>query len=199
VAFRDDPSYVDRTARERSRGRFFVCAAAHNAADAAAQLSAYKALGYRLLATEPLFVHRLVRVPRATSPATIERVRTTELAARFGQATRRRPLASRLLVPDAPLRQYVALVGDELVGWVRSINAGDSSWCADMYVRPLHRRRGIGRALLAHMLRDDRNRGARRSVLLSSHAGALVYPKVGYEQIGQLLILVPRRNRALGT
>jgi GNAT superfamily N-acetyltransferase len=55
----------------------------------------------------------------------------------------------------------------------------DSTWCANMLVKPSHRRRGIGSALLVKMLRDDRERGARKSVLLSSHAGALVYPRVG--------------------
>jgi hypothetical protein len=43
------------------------------------------------------------------------------------------------------------------------------------------------------MLRDDRARGARRSVLLASHTGALLYPRVGYEQIGLMLVYAPRR------
>jgi len=73
------------------------------------------------------------------------------------------------------------------------VDAGNSTWCSNMYVRPACRRRGIGRALLAQMLRDDRARGAAKSVLLASHTGALVYPRVGYEQIGVLLIFAPRR------
>jgi hypothetical protein len=44
------------------------------------------------------------------------------------------------------------------------------------------------------MLRDDRTRGAKQSVLLSSHTGALLYPRVGYEQIGMLLIFAPKRK-----
>jgi predicted acetyltransferase len=56
------------------------------------------------------------------------------------------------------------------------------------------RRRGIGTALLAKMLRDDRAHGARQSVLLASHAGALLYPHVGYEQIGMLLMFVRRKK-----
>jgi hypothetical protein len=47
--------------------------------------------------------------------------------------------------------------------------------------------------MLCRMLRDDRARGAQRSVLLASHAGALLYPRVGYEQVGLMFILAPKR------
>jgi GNAT superfamily N-acetyltransferase len=156
--------------------------------------AAYKKLGYRLLGTEPLFVHRLEKIPRPAIPIAIERVRTPEMAARFGKATRTRPIRAEDFDEGAPFRQYVALEDAELVGWVRSVDAGNATWCSNMYVRPARRRRGIGRALLARMLRDDRARGATKSVLLSSHTGALLYPRVGYEQIGQLLIFAPRKH-----
>jgi GNAT superfamily N-acetyltransferase len=156
--------------------------------------TAYKALGYRLLATEGVFVQRLKRIPRPASPVAIERVRTPDLAARLGKITRRRPIADDLLGADAPFRQYVALDGKEIVGRVRSVDAVGATWCADMYVKPSHRRRGIGQALLARMLRDDRARGATCSVLTASHTGALLYPHVGYERIGTLFMFAPRRD-----
>ena len=62
-------------------------------------------------------------------------------------------------------------------------------------VLPSHRRRGIGRALLCRMLRDDRARSSRCSVLTASHTGALLYPRVGYERIGTLLMFAPRRAK----
>jgi predicted acetyltransferase len=100
------------------------------------------------------------------------------------------------LDPDAPLRQYVALVDGEPVGWVRSIAVAGAAWCSSMYVQPAFRRRGIARAMLARMLRDDRAGGADAAVLLASHAGAKLYPVVGYEQIGTLLLYRPgRRSR----
>jgi len=198
IAYGVRPSDVDAAARQGTRGRFFVCAV-RAMDDSEDELRAgYKALGYRLLSTEPLFIHRLQRIARVTAPATIERVRTMEMAERLGKATRSRPIEPEHLAADAPFRQYVALDGDHLVGWVRSVNAGDSSWCANMYVKPTHRRRGIGRTLLVQMLRDDRRRGAAKSVLLSSHTGALVYPHVGYEQIGVLLIFAPRKAEPVG-
>jgi predicted acetyltransferase len=62
-----------------------------------------------------------------------------------------------------------------------------------MYVSTSHRRRGIGQALLARMLRDDRARGSKCSVLTASHTGALLYPHVGYERIGTLFMFAPKR------
>jgi GNAT superfamily N-acetyltransferase len=154
----------------------------------------YRRLGYRLLTTEPLFVHDLKRIPKATAPVEVMRVRTSELAARFAKATRRRPIPLQDLNDQAPFRQYVALDGERIVGWVRSVHAVDSAWVSDMYVLATYRRQGIGFALLTKMLRDDRANGAESSVLLSSHTGALLYPKAGYKQIGTMYIFVPKKR-----
>lgn len=194
IAHDVDPRKADATARRHARGRFFVCAMIADGEPDAPTRTAYKALGYRLLATEGVFVQRLKRIPKPPSRVTIERVRTPDLAARLGKITRTRPIASDLLGDDAPFRQYVARDGKEIVGRVRSVNAAGASWCADMYVDPAHRRRGIGLALLSKMLRDDRARGSRCSVLTASHTGALLYPRAGYERIGTLLMFAPRRT-----
>lgn len=53
--------------------------------------------------------------------------------------------------------------------------------------------------MLAKMLRDDRARGVENSVLLSSHTGALLYPQIGYEQIGTLLLFAPKKKNAAVT
>jgi GNAT superfamily N-acetyltransferase len=189
-----EPAKVDRIARRHTRGRFFVCAM-HGADESDEPLrSAYKQLGYRLMTTEPLFRHRLARIPRTLAPVEVQRVRTTALAEQLGKATRMRPIPAEHLGADAPFRQYVAIDDGEIVGWVRSVDAGVSTWVSNMYVRPTHRRRGIGASLLGKMLRDDRTHGAEQSVLLSSHAGALLYPRVGYECLGGLLIFAPRKT-----
>jgi GNAT superfamily N-acetyltransferase len=184
---------VDAIARRHTRGRFFVCAMLREGEPGEPTRSAYKALGYRLLATEGFFIQRLQRIPRPASPGTIERVHTPKLAAQLGKATRTRPIPDGLLGDDAPFRQYVALDGNEIVGRVRSVDAVGATWCADMYVEKSHRRRGIGRALLSRMLRDDRARGSKCSVLTASHTGALLYPRVGYERIGTLFMFAPRK------
>ena len=129
-------------------------------------------------------------------PVSIERVRTSDLAAQLGKITRTRPISSHLLQDDAPFRQYVALDRVKIVGRVRSVDAVGATWCADMYVQPSHRRRGIGQALLSRMLRDDRSHGSKCPVLTASHTGALLYPRVGYERIGTLFMFVPRSKSA---
>jgi len=196
IAYRTDPTRVDAIARREARGRFFVCdMVAEGEPDGRAR-AAYKALGYRLLFTEGFFVQRLQRIARQPSPLPIERVRTPAMAAQLGKVTRTRPIADALLGKDAPFRQYVALDGEKIVGRVRSVDAAGATWCADMYVDLSHRRRGIGRSLLGRMLRDDKARGSKCSVLTASHTGALLYPHVGYERIGTLLIFAPRRAKA---
>jgi GNAT superfamily N-acetyltransferase len=189
-----DPREVDAIARQHTRGRFFVCEMIAEGEPDEPTRPAYKALGYRLLATEGFFVQRMKRIPRPQSPFSIERVRTPELAAQLGKITRTRPISNNLLGDDAPSRQYVALDGEDIVGRVRSVDAVGATWCADLYVHPLHRRRGIGHALMSKMLRDDQARGSKCSVLTASHTGALLYPRVGYERIGTLFMFAPRRR-----
>lgn len=58
---------ADAVARQHARGRFFLCAMVGEGEPDATTRSAYKSLGYRLLATEGFFVHRLARIPRAPS------------------------------------------------------------------------------------------------------------------------------------
>ncbi len=204
IAYGVSPRDVDQAARKMTRGRFFVCAIRRTDQDDTELRTEYKALGYRLLATEALFVHRLARIPRvsagsrgkrASGGITIERMLTREMAEKFGKATRTRPVAAEQLdESQATFRQYLALDGEQIVGWVRSVDAGDSTWCSNLHVQPTHRRQGIGKALMARMLRDDAKRCAKRSVLLASHAGALLYPHLGYEQIGMLLIFAPKKR-----
>jgi len=194
IADNVDPRKVDAAARRHTRGRFFVCAMIAEGESDEPTRTAYKALGYRLLATEGFFVHRRKRIPKPLPAVSIERVRTPDLAARLGKVTRTRPISSDLLGDEAPFRLYVALDGGDIVGRVRSVDAAGATWCADMYVDPAHRRRGIGQALLSRMLRDDRTLGSQCSVLTASHTGALLYPRLGYERIGTLFMFTPRRG-----
>jgi hypothetical protein len=194
VAYGASPAKVDALARRHTRGRFFISVIRSVDEPDEAMRDGYKRLGYRLLTTEPMFVHDLKRIPRPKPTVKIVRVKTQEMAARFGKASRTRPIPPQHLGNKAPFRQYVATDAESIVGWVRSVCAGESTWCSDMYVVKEHRRRGIGSAMLAKMLRDDREHRAKSSVLLSSHTGALLYPRVGYQQIGTLLLFAPKKQ-----
>jgi GNAT superfamily N-acetyltransferase len=188
-----DAREVDGAARRDTRGRFAVCAFRAAGESDAPMRAAYKALGYRLNVTEPLMAHRLRRIPRLPEPYAIHRVTTQEVADRLSRAARSRQVLPEHLGRDAPLRQYVVLDGQRPVGWVRSIVVGDATWVSNMYVEPEYRRRGVGRSMLARMLRNDRAHGSTLSVLSASHTGAMLYPHVGYEFIGELLLFTPRK------
>ena len=179
-----------------ARGGYSVCAI--HATDEPDQplRDGFKALGYRLGGTEPFMVHRLRRIPRVTAPAVIRRVRTEALADRLAKAARSRQILPEHLGEDSPQRQYVAMDGGAIVGWVGSIAVGDATWCQNMYVAPAYRRRGIARAMLCRLLRDDRAAGTALAVLLASHTGARLYASVGYAQIGTLLFFTPIRKSA---
>ncbi|SDT24913.1 GNAT family N-acetyltransferase [Actinopolymorpha singaporensis] len=165
--------------------------------------SAYKSRGFRFRGAEPLMIHRLGLMPSPPAARTAEgtlvrttRVTTPALAERLGAVTRRRPLGPEFLAEDSPQRQYAALAGAEIVGWVSSVvvrfaDGSVATWCADMYVAAEHRRRGIARALLARMLRDDRKHASTASVLTASRAGAELYRSAGYDQLGELLLFQP--------
>ena len=194
VASGVEPVELSRIAKGHTRGHYFLCDLLAEGIPDAELRDGYKALGYRLLATEGFFVHDLACVPTRAADVVIERVRDAAIAGRLGKVTRTRPIASELLTEAAPFRQFVALDGHEIVGRVRSVDASGATWCTDMYVAPSHRRRGIGKALLAHMLRDDRTRYSKCSVLTASHTGALLYPHVGYARLGTLFMFVPKKS-----
>lgn len=199
VALDRDPQDVDAVARRDSPSRYLLCAIVAAGEDDGPLRLLYKRLGYRLLTTEPLFVHSLTRIPRVASKARIVRVDGAARAAEFGKATRTRPAGPESWGDAGVWRQYMAVMdgrrgADEIVGWVRSVPVGKNCWVADLHVNAERRRQGIGSALMTVMLRDDRRLGATGSVLTSSRVGALLYPQLGYRQIGLLLAYQLRRG-----
>lgn len=188
---------ADAIVRQHARPGFAISVMiAHEDPDGPTR-TAYKALGYRLLRTEGFFVHRLRRIPSPPAVASIERGQTAERAAQLGKIIRRQPIPADLLGDSAPFRQYVAVDGADIVGRVRSLHAVGAIWCSSMYVEPSHRRRGVGQALMSRMLHDDRAFGARYSALAATHVGALLYPRMGYERIGTLLIFASRSRKTV--
>jgi GNAT superfamily N-acetyltransferase len=188
-------SEVDAIARRETRGHFCICAICGSDEPEAPLRAAYKALDYRLGSTETLMVHSLARIPAVAAPFPVHEVSTQEIADRLAKAAGRRQVLPEHFAPDSPLRQYVTLHKGQPIAWARRIKFQDSSWVSNVFVAPAHRRKGIASSILARMLRDDRSAGTKRSVLLASHTGALLYARLGYEQIGQLLVYTPRRRR----
>jgi|TARA_B100001964_G_scaffold235159_1_gene294797 GNAT superfamily N-acetyltransferase len=195
ISHRMDPTDVHAVARKHARGHYCLCPIHGPDDDADLIRDTYKDLGYRLNHTEFFMIHSLSRIPRVVSPVTLERVTTMEMAERLAKtAARRQILPEHVDAEDPPMRVYVALVKDDIVGWVNSVVADKATYCGGMYVQPEHRRQGIARALLAKMLRDDRKGGARQASLLASHAGAKLYPVVGYSEVGTMMVLTPKKK-----
>jgi GNAT superfamily N-acetyltransferase len=156
--------------------------------------AAYRALEYRLETTEALMVHPLLQIPRTPEILPVNRVVTQERADQLAKIARKRLALPEHFGADSPLRLYVALDGETPVGWLRSITVGNCAWVSNVYVEAKYRRQGIGRSMLTTMLRDDRAHNIGQSVLLASHTGALLYPRVGYQQIGELFVYTPRKR-----
>lgn len=193
IAYGVAPSVVDQAARETTAGRYAISAICGVNEPDEPLRAGYKALGYRLNRTEPFFVHSLHNLLDVTSPATIERVSTQEQNQLLRSARKSGAIPAEWLQDDSPYRQYLAVIDGQAVGWVASVTTRYATWCSSMFVVERFRRQGIAKALLSRMLHDDREHGASASVLLSSHAGAKLYPLVGYEQIGTLLLFTPKK------
>ena len=188
------PAEIDSIARQQTRGRYAICAILRDGAPDDRLRQEFKELGYRLASTEAVMVHQLAEVPPAASPVSIERVTDEPTATRLKTAAGSRQILPKHLNSDAELRQYIAAADGDLVGWVRSVVVGDRTWVSNMSVKPAYRRRGIARAMLCRMLRDDLSTGSKMSVLTASHAGALLYPRVGYARIGTLYLYTPKKT-----
>lgn len=196
IAYGQLPKAVHSVVSHRSQGRYFLSVLIDRGASLEETRDAYKALGYKLLSSEFLFSHQLSRIPRRESPAEIRVMRTTNDAMLYAAEARMRLMPEEFLSPNSVWRHYLAWVDKKIVGWVSSIRTTTGrNWVSNLVVRESFRRQGIGSALLATMLRDDRKLGAQGSVLLASHTGALVYPGLGYQERGTLLILAQRRTK----
>jgi GNAT superfamily N-acetyltransferase len=194
VAYQRDVADVDRIIKQHTRGRYCICAIRTIDQPDAPIRAAYKSAGYRLGSTEAIMVHALQRIPRVPEPFPVQRITNQEMADVLHKTIGRRQVLEDHFAIDSPLRQYAVFDAGKPIGWARSIVTGNSTWVSNVHVIPSHRRRGIGRSILARMLRDDRKHGSRQSVLTASHTGAMLYPTVGYELIGQLLLYTPKRR-----
>lgn len=194
VAHGRDPGELDAVARRHTRGRYMINAIRAMDEPDEPIRAKFKSLGYRLMVTEALMVSPLADIEPFEGPLPIRRVMAPSDADLLHKATRKRQILPPHLIADPPpIRQYMALDGENPVGWAASIVTGETTWCSNVFVKESHRRRGIARSLLTRLLLDDRAAGATANVLLASHAGAKLYPVVGYKQIGELLMFAPPR------
>ncbi|HEX5091153.1 MAG TPA: GNAT family N-acetyltransferase [Burkholderiales bacterium] len=99
-------------------------------------------------------------------------------------------IALELILADpARARIYLARVGAKVAGMaalhftVSTAEGGKAAWLEDCIVHPDYRRRGIGKALLEHVLAQARAQGATRVTLLTDGDNAraqALYRRLGF-------------------
>jgi ribosomal protein S18 acetylase RimI-like enzyme len=94
-----------------------------------------------------------------------------------------------ILAEPSRARLYVARAGSQVVGMaalhftVSTAEGGMAAWLEDCVVHPDYRRRGIGKALLEHVLAQARSAGATRVTLLTDGDNARaqsLYRRLGF-------------------
>jgi GNAT superfamily N-acetyltransferase len=165
--------------------------------DDAEQVKAtYKALGFRLITTEPLFGCDIAGRSANPSPWAIHRVQSLDQVRDIGQqiyGRARRRLRPADLTDSMPAMQiYWVNLDGQAVAAAKTIRLFPDGACLhDVETLPAFRRRGIATALLNHILAEDAHAGVAHHILLASHTGAKLYPRVGYEQLSTLQIYAP--------
>lgn len=166
-----EPEVLHSWARARAAKRFIICAVVKDDREQVELLTKYRNLGYRLWRTEALMTRSTVIDPSCAISSGLIPVDTQSMVSRLAKAAR-----GRMILPEhlekrpVPVRCHVAIINDQIVGWVRSTSIGDASWCASLFFEPEFRRRGIGRSLVATMLKADRIADLMASIPHGSYA-----------------------------
>lgn len=192
VAVNADPTDLVSRCKADAERNYAIAAIYPGAGPFAETEGQFRTLGCQLVTREPMFTHRGLPAPHRID-VDVRRVRDASEVAKVNQTARTRQLnPSELRLSDPMIRLFAAWVDGEPVGWVRSVRGTEvATWVSNLWVNPDYRRQGIGGALMTTMLFDDRELGFEVSVLLASHAGAMLYPQLGYERIGTLLLYKP--------
>ena len=176
IAHDVDAQEVDAIARRHTRGRFFVCAMVGDGEPDGPTRSAYKGLGYRLLATEGFFV---AGTDSEVGSSRVDRARAdTRAGGAAGQddsnAADHRQSAQR----RAPFRQRLALdIFKELVEINTVVGTGDTARAAEAMAARLRAAGFSGpdvQVLVSAWRKGNlvarlRGTGKRRPILLLAH------------------------------
>jgi GNAT superfamily N-acetyltransferase len=85
---------------------------------------------------------------------------------------------------ETAVRWYGAYEGDAAVGCLGTISSGEDCGVTGVATPPEHRGRGIAGWLLWQALADARDRGMTSASLRASKAGAGVYERIGFRDLG---------------
>lgn len=195
VCFGCSPSEALEISASAAKGNFAICFVLPVGVDDTEVRKEFKALGCRLGATEAFMDNTQANIEPTEPIIPIVRIADQAHADAIGKAWRRKQILSRDIGNESAIhRVYTIHDGEKYIGSCGSIRVGDASWISSLYVDAAYRRKGLGTALMTRVMADDRALGITKNVLLASHTGALLYPKVGYAQLGTLYIYNPPRG-----
>ncbi len=109
----------------------------------------------------------------------------------FGR-TGSRPSEMAFIQALQPDGQFIAKLDGKPVGLVGMIDYGRLAYIGSLAVLPEHQGRGIGRALMEHIIAQIKVRGPRIMLLEATPAGARFYPKLGFVVDGTTLVFRPQ-------
>jgi len=187
VAHAMSPSEIVAEVKRQGLGWHFLSVISETEDETKLVKKEMKALGYRAVSTEWLFVHDLAKIPPHESDPPARHVPNQAMLDLVPQTVQK---GHQQRIRDGRVLFGVWNDSREL-GWVESVRVGEDAWVSGLYVWADVRRHGYGRALMTRLLEFDRDRGLGHSVLLASSAGAKLYPLLGYEQIGILQMFCP--------
>lgn len=193
----DDPDaegFLTRSvARAKERGVPLLAVMSPRAANTLAPVAAR--LGLTPAGTTPLMVlraatsvqpSRAIKVTRALGPELV-RIAGDLAAAAFSVP---RDAVARCidigLTETAGVETYIAWGDNGPMSAMTVTPTGTTAGISLMATPPQHQRKGMGRALLTHVINDYRRRGMDRFHLSATEAGLRLYQSVGFEPVADL-------------
>ena len=152
-------------------------------------------LGLTAAGTAPLMVLRADAEVRPSRPCDVRRALGPELVRISGDLSSAafslpRDAVARCMdvgiTETAGVETYVAWSGDVPMSAVSVTPAGTSAGIWSMATPPEHQGKGMGRALLTHVIDDYRRRGVERFFLIATEAGRPLYASLGFEVVADL-------------
>ena len=87
------------------------------------------------------------------------------------------------LGPGQPFQHFAGLLGEELVSSTSFFRMGETAVLDYVSSSPAHRGKGFAKAVFAAALKEARERGCRRAVLLATEMGRPFYRSLGFQEL----------------
>jgi GNAT superfamily N-acetyltransferase len=188
---------VRSAARAQERGRPLTATISPHVAETLAPVAT--GLGFTAVGAAPLMVLRPgVRVP-SSRPTNVIRALGPELVGVAGDLiaaafdTPRDVIARCIdvgVTETADVETYIAWRDEGPMCTVSVTPTGNTAGISLMATPPEHQRKGMGRALLSHVIDDYRRRGVERFHLGATEAGRPLYTSLGFALVADLSVWV---------